>query len=79
MSALFSSILQCLYLASNHIDTAKPTVSSVSLLANMPTLLRLCKKVHTQTDSVPPTLLKVELPFTTSAALDDLKPLQPLN
>ena len=45
-------------LASNHIDTAKLTVSSISSLANMPAPPRLCEKVHTQSDSVPPTVLK---------------------
>ena len=79
VSALFSSSLQCLYLASNHIDTAKPTVSSVYSLANMPTRPCLCKKVYTQSDSVPPTVLKEDIPFPTSTTLDDLKLLQSLD
>ena len=37
VTALFSSSLQCLYLASNHIDTVKPTLSSLSSLANVHT------------------------------------------
>ena len=37
VTALFSSSLQYLYLASNHIDTVKPTVSSLSSLANVHT------------------------------------------
>ena len=77
-SALFSSMLQCLYLASNHIDMTKTTVSSISSLANMPTNPCLCKKVHTQSDSVPPTVLKEYIPFPTSTALDDSEILQSL-
>ena len=45
----------------------------------MPTRPPLCKKVNTQSDSVPPTVLKEDTPFSTSTALDDLKLLQPLN
>ena len=45
----------------------------------MTTQPRLCKKVHTQSDSVPPIVLKKDIPFPTSTALDDLELLQPLN
>ena len=79
MSALFSSSLQCLYQASNHIDTVKPTVSLISSFPVMPTHPRLCKKVNTQSDSVPSTVLKEDIPFPTSTALDDSELLQPLN
>ena len=79
VSTLFSSSLQFLYLASNHIDKAKLTISSVSSLANMSTRPRLCKKVHTQSDSVPRTALKEDIPFPTSTALDALELLQPFN
>ena len=79
VSALFSSSLQCLYLASNHIDAVQLTVSSISSLANMPTRPHLCKKVNTQSDSVPPTVLKEDISFPTSTALDDLELLHPLD
>ena len=79
VSALFSSSLQCLYLASNHIDAVKPMVCLVSSLANMPAHPRLCKKVCGQSDSVLPTMLKEDIPFPASTALDDLELLQPLN
>ena len=79
VSALFSSSLQCLYLASNHIDTVKPTVSSISSPANMPTHPHICKKVRAHSDSVPPTVTKEDIPFPVSTALDDLELLQPLN
>ena len=69
LSALFSSSLQCLYLASNHIDTVKLTVSSISSLANMPTRPHICKKVCAHSDSVPPTVTKEDIPFPASAAL----------
>ena len=79
VSALFSSSLQCLYLASNHIDTVKPTISSISSLANVPTHPHICKKVRAHSDSVPPTVMKEDIPFPASTALDDLELLQPLN
>ena len=47
VSALLSSSLTCLYLASNHIDTIKLInliVSSVSSFANMPARPCLCKE-----------------------------------
>ena len=71
VTALFPSSSQCLYLESNNIDTTNPTVSSISSLANMPTRPRLCKKVNTQSDSVPPNVLKEGIPFLTSTALDN--------
>ena len=80
VSALFSSSLQCLYLASNHIDTVKPTVSSINFFT--------CKyaypsshmqEVRAHSDSVPPTVTKEDIPFPASTALDDLELLQPLN
>ena len=79
VSALFSSSLQCSYLASNHIDTVKSTVSSISSLANMPTRPHICKKVRAHSGSVPPTVTKEDIPFPASTALDDLELLQPLN
>ena len=75
MNALFLSSLQCLYLASNHIDTVKPTVSSISSLANMPTHPHIFKKVRAHSDSV----TKEDIPFPASTVLDDLELLQPLN
>ena len=75
VSALLSSSLQCLCLASNHVVTTKSTLSSISSLANMPTHPRLCKKVHSQSDSVPPTVVKEDKLFPT----DDIELLQPLN
>ena len=79
VSAWFSSSLQCLYLASNHIGTVKPTVSSISSLSNIPTHPRLCKKVNTQSDSATTTVLREGIPCPVSTALDDLELLQPLN
>ena len=76
VSPLFSSSLQCLYLASNHVVTVKLIVSSISSPANCP---RLCNQFHTLSDSVPPAVLKEDIPFPTSTALDDLELLQPLN
>ena len=45
----------------------------------MPTHPRLCNKVNTQSDSLSPTVLKEDVPFPTSTALDDLELLQPRN
>ena len=79
VSALFLSSLQCLYLASNHIDTVKLTVSSIPSLANMPTRPHICKKVRAHSGFVPPTVTKEDIPFPASTALDDLELLQLLN
>ena len=45
----------------------------------MPTRPHICKKVRAHSDSVPPTVIKEDIPFPASTALDDLELLQPLN
>ena len=45
----------------------------------MPTHPHLCKKVRAHSDSVPPTVMKGDIPFPGSTAVDDLELLQPLN